>query len=181
VIVRPDESSTINSRESVNAGNVIGYGATGGNIFIRGIVGERFCVRNSGATAIVEGVGDHGLEYMTGGTVVILGATGRNLAAGMSGGVAYVLDLDESLVNTELVDVFSLPASHEERAKELLESFEKETGSQIAQELLTQWDRSRDRFSLILPRDYAKVLAAMERAERDGLDVDKAIMEAVNG
>jgi glutamate synthase (NADPH/NADH) large chain len=181
VIVRPDESASFDSRESVIAGNVIGYGSTGGSIYIRGIVGERFCVRNSGAIAIVEGVGDHGLEYMTGGTVIILGATGRNLAAGMSGGVAYVLDLDESLVNTELVDVFALPASYEERVKELLQSFVTETGSQIASELVNDWERARDRFSLILPRDYAKVLAAMERAERDGLDVDKAIMEAVNG
>jgi glutamate synthase (NADPH/NADH) large chain len=181
VIVRPDEEALFDSRESVIAGNVIGYGSTGGSIFIRGIVGERFCVRNSGVTAIVEGVGDHGLEYMTGGTVIILGTTGRNLAAGMSGGVAYVLDLDESLVNTELVDVFSLPASHEAKVKELLASFESETGSQIAGDLVKDWDRARDRFSLILPRDYAKVLAAMERAERDGLDVDKAIMEAVNG
>jgi len=100
IIVRPDEKSTFKSNENVIAGNVIGYGATSGQIMIRGVVGERFCVRNSGATAIVEGIGDHGCEYMTGGSVVVLGRTGRNFAAGMSGGRAFVLDLDPANVNT---------------------------------------------------------------------------------
>ena len=96
LIVRPDEKAKLDSEKNIIAGNVVGYGATSGEIFVRGIVGERFCVRNSGATAVVEGTGDHGCEYMTGGTVVVLGKTGRNFAAGMSGGVAYLLDLDVS-------------------------------------------------------------------------------------
>jgi glutamate synthase (NADPH/NADH) large chain len=109
IIVRPDEKSTFNSNENVIAGNVIGYGATSGQIMIRGVVGERFCVRNSGATAIVEGIGDHGCEYMTGGAVVVLGRTGRNFAAGMSGGRAFVLDLDPANVNAEMVDILAVP------------------------------------------------------------------------
>src|SRR3712207_5416366 len=105
VVVRPDQAATFDASQQIIAGNVIGYGATGGELFIRGQVGERFCVRNSGATAVVEGVGDHGCEYMTGGRVVVLGPTGRNVAAGMSGGYAFVLDLDAALVNPELVDL----------------------------------------------------------------------------
>ena len=181
VIVRPDEKATFASELNVIAGNVIGYGATAGQIFIRGRVGERFCVRNSGATAIVEGIGDHGCEYMTGGIALILGRTGRNFAAGMSGGRAFVLDLNPALVNTELVDVLSLPADQATFVKELLSSFEVETGSKVANELLKNWDESKKRISMVMPRDYARVLGAMERAEREGLDVDKAVMEAVNG
>ena len=105
IVVRPDRGAVFAAEQNIIAGNVIGYGATTGEIFLRGKVGERFCVRNSGATAVVEGVGDHGCEYMTGGTVVVLGPTGRNFAAGMSGGTAYVLDLRPERVNAELVDV----------------------------------------------------------------------------
>ena len=105
LIVRPPAEATFTAEEQVIAGNVIGYGATGGEIFLRGIVGERFCVRNSGALAVAEGTGDHGCEYMTGGRVVILGPVGRNFAAGMSGGIAYVLDLPEIRVNMEMVDL----------------------------------------------------------------------------
>jgi glutamate synthase (NADPH/NADH) large chain len=181
VIVRPDEKATFASELNVIAGNVIGYGSTSGQIFIRGRVGERFCVRNSGATAVVEGIGDHGCEYMTGGIALILGRTGRNFAAGMSGGRAFVLDLDAALVNTELVDVLSLPADQEKFVKDLLSSFEVETGSKVASELLKNWDENKKRISMVMPRDYARVLAAMERAEREGLPVDKAVMEAVNG
>jgi glutamate synthase (NADPH/NADH) large chain len=181
VIVRPDEKATFASELNVIAGNVIGYGATAGQIFIRGRVGERFCVRNSGATAVVEGIGDHGCEYMTGGIALILGRTGRNFAAGMSGGRAFVLDLDAALVNTELVDVLSLPADQEVFVRDLLSSFEVETGSKVANDLLKKWDENKKRISMVMPRDYARVLAAMERAEREGLPVDKAVMEAVNG
>jgi glutamate synthase (NADPH/NADH) large chain len=181
VIVRPDEKATFASELNVIAGNVIGYGATAGQIFIRGRVGERFCVRNSGATAVVEGIGDHGCEYMTGGIALILGRTGRNFAAGMSGGRAFVLDLDPALVNTELVDVLSLPADQGVFVRDLLSSFEVETGSKVANELLKNWDENKKRISMVMPRDYARVLAAMERAEREGLPVDKAVMEAVNG
>jgi glutamate synthase (NADPH/NADH) large chain len=181
VIVRPDEKATFASELNVIAGNVIGYGSTSGQIFIRGRVGERFCVRNSGAIAVVEGIGDHGCEYMTGGVALILGRTGRNLAAGMSGGRAFVLDLDAALVNTELVDVLALPADQEVFVKDLLSNYEAETGSVVAAELLKSWDESKKRISMIMPRDYARVLAAMDRAEREGLPVDKVVMEAVNG
>ncbi|MEY4878293.1 MAG: hypothetical protein RIR72_708, partial [Actinomycetota bacterium] len=181
VILRPDEKAKFASHENVIAGNVIGYGATQGEIFVRGIVGERFCVRNSGALAVVEGVGDHGCEYMTGGSVVILGKTGRNFAAGMSGGRAFVLDLIPSLVNTEMVDVLSIPKDQEEKLKSILSRFYAETGSLIAHELLGDWQAALKRFSLVMPRDYAKVLAVIDKAEREGKSSDDAIMEALNG
>jgi glutamate synthase (NADPH/NADH) large chain len=177
IILRPDEKANFKSEENVIAGNVIGYGATSGEIFVRGVVGERFCVRNSGATAIVEGVGDHGLEYMTGGKVVILGKTGRNLAAGMSGGVAYVLDLKPELVNTELVDLVKVEKEREAELRDMVSKFAAETGSQVAESLLKNW--KLDRFTLLMPRDYAKVLAAVAEAKAKGLDVDKYVMEAV--
>ena len=181
VVVRPDEKATFKSEENVIAGNVIGYGATSGEIFIRGIVGERFCVRNSGATAVVEGVGDHGCEYMTGGVAVILGTTGRNFGAGMSGGVAYVLDLDPRLVNPDMVDVVSMSPDRNAQVKEIITTFHAQTGSEVARELLANWHEGSQRISLVMPRDYARVLAAMERAEREGLDVDKEVMEATRG
>ena len=179
VIVRPDEKASFVSESNVIAGNVIGYGSTSGEIMIRGLVGERFCVRNSGATAIVEGVGDHGCEYMTGGLALILGKTGRNFAAGMSGGRAFVLDLDARLVNPEMVDVLALPSDQEEIVKSLISKFHAETGSVVAKSLLADWSASKARISMVMPRDYARVLAAMERAEREGLPVEKAIMEAI--
>jgi glutamate synthase (NADPH/NADH) large chain len=182
VVVRPDEKATFASEKNVIAGNVIGYGATSGEIFIRGLAGERFCVRNSGAIAVVEGVGDHALEYMTGGTVVILGQTGRNIAAGMSGGRAFVLDLNTAVVNTEMVDILAVPADQKENLKAIVSSFHVETGSEIAAALLADWENEISRFSLIMPRDYAKVLAAIERATKEGLPVDEYIMEvAANG
>jgi glutamate synthase (NADPH/NADH) large chain len=181
VIVRPDEKASFKSEENVIAGNVIGYGSTSGEIMIRGRVGERFCVRNSGATAIVEGVGDHGCEYMTGGVALILGKTGRNFAAGMSGGRAFVLDLDAALVNTEMVDVLALPSDQEVYVKDLISRFHAETGSEVAKNLLADWNENKKRISMVMPRDYARVLAAMERAEREGLPVDKVVMEAING
>ncbi|MFM1952157.1 MAG: hypothetical protein RJA33_951 [Actinomycetota bacterium] len=182
VIVRPDEKATFDSRQNVIAGNVIGYGATSGEIYIRGLVGERFCVRNSGATAVVEGVGDHALEYMTGGTVVILGQTGRNIAAGMSGGRAFVLDLNAALVNAEMVDVLAVPQDQRELLRTIISDFQVETGSEIANELLADWDSGIARISLIMPRDYARVVAAMERATKEGLPIDHYVMEvAANG
>jgi len=182
VIVRPDEKASFKSQDNVIAGNVIGYGATAGDIFIRGVVGERFCVRNSGALAIVEGIGDHGCEYMTGGTVVVLGRTGRNIAAGMSGGRAFVLDLDTANVNPDMVDVLAVPDDQKEILKAHISSYFAETGSEIASALLKDWDKSIGRISLIMPRDYARVLAAMERAVREGLPADALVMEvAANG
>ena len=181
VIIRPDEKASFKSNQNVIAGNVIGYGATSGEIMISGVVGERFCVRNSGAHAIVEGVGDHGCEYMTGGSVIVLGATGRNFAAGMSGGMAFVLDLQPSLVNTEMVDLLSLPVDKEDFVKSSISKFFAETGSQIAKDLLADWEKSKSRITLVMPRDYARVLEVMAKAQREGLPVDSAVMAAING
>ena len=181
VIIRPDEKASFKSNQNVIAGNVIGYGATSGEIMISGVVGERFCVRNSGAHAIVEGVGDHGCEYMTGGSVIVLGSTGRNFAAGMSGGMAFVLDLQPSLVNTEMVDLLSLPATKEEFVRSSISNFFVETGSQIAKDLLADWEKSKSRITLIMPRDYARVLEVMAKAQREGLPVDSAVMAEING
>ena len=181
VIIRPDERAKFNSNTNVIAGNVIGYGATSGEIMISGVVGERFCVRNSGAHAIVEGVGDHGCEYMTGGTVIILGGIGRNFAAGMSGGMAFVLDLDASLVNTEMVDLLALPAAHEEFVKSSLSNFFVECGSAVAKNLLADWDKNKSRITLVMPRDYARVLEVMAKAQREGMPIDDAVMEVVSG
>ena len=180
VIVRPDEKAPFASQHNVIAGNVIGYGATSGEIFIRGMVGERFCVRNSGATAVVEGVGDHGCEYMTGGTVVVLGQTGRNFAAGMSGGRAFVLDLNAANVNQEMVDILAVPNDQKEFLRSLISSFEVETGSEVAHELLADWDKALSRISLVMPRDYARVLGAIEKANREGLPVDQYVMEVAS-
>jgi glutamate synthase (NADPH/NADH) large chain len=182
VIIRPDSASTFNSHENVIAGNVIGYGATSGEIMIRGVVGERFCVRNSGATAIVEGIGDHGCECMTGGTVVVLGQTGRNFAAGMSGGRAFLLDVNSAHVNMDMVDVLAVPEHEREKLHSIITEFAFNTESVIAQSLLADWDNAINRISLVMPRDYARVLDAMARATREGLPVDALVMEvAANG
>ncbi|KRE41296.1 glutamate synthase large subunit [Knoellia sp. Soil729] len=186
IIVAPAPDAPLAAEDNVIAGNVIGYGATSGEIFLRGRVGERFCVRNSGITAVVEGVGDHGLEYMTGGTVLILGSTGRNVAAGMSGGVAYVLDLDASRVNGELVDVSPLRDSDNDVVRDLLQRHLAHTGSAVASRLLESWESARGRFSLVLPRDYQRVLDVRATAEAEGLDLEGAevwdrIMEASRG
>ncbi|MEI6229303.1 MAG: glutamate synthase large subunit [Actinomycetes bacterium] len=180
VVVRPHRASTLNAAENVIAGNVIGYGATSGELFLRGTVGERFCVRNSGATAVVEGVGDHGCEYMTGGRVVILGPTGRNFAAGMSGGVAYLLDAVTARVNPELVDLLALDEVDIAEVRALLVAHEQWTDSPVAQALLAD-EAFASRFTKVLPRDYAKVLAAAAAAEREGRDVQQAVMEATHG
>ena len=186
VVVRPPEDATLVAEDNVIAGNVIGYGATSGELFLRGVVGERFCVRNSGASAVVEGVGDHGCEYMTGGTVLVLGPTGRNFAAGMSGGTAFVLDLDESLVNRELVDVTSLRDGDRQVVLDLLRQHAEQTDSAVAQRLLEDEEAALARFSLVLPRDYQRVLDVRADAEAEGLDVDgpvvwDRIMEASRG
>ena len=181
IVVRPDEKATFAANENVIAGNVIGYGATFGEIFISGVVGERFCVRNSGATAVVEGVGDHACEYMTGGSVVILGKTGRNIAAGMSGGRIFILDLNPALVNGEMVDVLVMPEAQKELVHRIISNHFVETGSLVAKELLGDWKSGSDRISMVMPRDYARVLAAMDRAEAEGLPRETYVMEATHG
>jgi glutamate synthase (NADPH/NADH) large chain len=182
IVVRPDESATFPAEDNVIAGNTLLYGATSGSLFVRGVVGERFCVRNSGATAVVEGVGDHACEYMTGGRVAILGRTGRNVAAGMSGGTAYLLDLDERLVNREMVDLEPLDAGDAETLRRMLTEHAAETGSPVALELLAAYDDDAvQRFTKVMPRDYKKVLLAIEQAKESGTDVDEAVMAASKG
>ena len=186
VVVRPDRSASLPAEQNVIAGNVIAYGATSGEVFLRGQVGERFCVRNSGATAVVEGLGDHGCEYMTGGTVLVLGPTGRNFAAGMSGGVAYVLDLREDRVNGDLVDLMALREGDVEIVHELLTRHRQWTESAVAGRLLADWDNVKSRFTLVLPRDYQRVLDVRSTAQAEGLDLNgpqvwERIMEASRG
>ncbi|MFN8085328.1 MAG: glutamate synthase-related protein, partial [Dermatophilaceae bacterium] len=186
VVVHPAATASLVPEENVIAGNVIGYGATSGELYLRGQAGERFCVRNSGATAVVEGVGDHGCEYMTGGVALILGPTGRNVAAGMSGGIAVVLDLRPHLVNTEMVDLMPLRPADEELVHDLLERHVEWTGSDVARRLLEEWPASAARFTLILPRDYQRVLDIRAAAQQDGLDLEgpevwERIVEASRG
>jgi glutamate synthase (NADPH) large chain len=181
VVLRPNRSATFAAEQNVLAGNVILYGATAGEVFLRGVVGERFCVRNSGATAVVEGVGDHACEYMTGGRAVILGATGRNLAAGMSGGVAYVLDLDPGNVNRELVEVEGLESADAEFLLDVVTRHGEETGSTVAAALLADWPGALARIAKIMPRDYKRVLDAQRRAEDEGIDLLETIMEVRSG
>ena len=175
VIVRPAEGSLFPPERNVIAGNVIGYGATSGSLFISGVVGERFLVRNSGATAVVEGVGDHALEYMTGGLAVIMGETGRNLGAGMSGGTAYVWKLRSERINREALnsgelEVGPLGSVDKEILVDLLSRHHTLTGSPLAQRLLADVAGTVDSFVKVTPRDYQAVLRTRENAEREGLD-----------
>ena len=187
ISIRPSERATFAPEDNVIAGNVVGYGATSGEVFINGIVGERFAVRNSGATLVVEGVGDHACEYMTGGRVVVLGATGRNFAAGMSGGIAYVFDQDGDFatrVNPEMVDV--LPVDDEDVVwlKSTLDEHVAMTNSPLGQRVLADWAKSQSQFTKVLPRDYARVMAVLAKAAADGADEEetsKRVMESVHG
>jgi glutamate synthase domain-containing protein 3 len=167
VSVRPSESAMFRAEENMIVGNTVLYGATAGRAFFRGLAGERFAVRNSGAHAVVEGVGDHGCEYMTGGRVVVLGPTGRNFAAGMSGGIAYVYDRQrrfEGRCNTELVDLEELTDDDAIEVQTLIREHVARTGSLVARNLLASWDKgARDRFVKVMPRDYKRALA--EHAE----------------
>jgi glutamate synthase (NADPH/NADH) large chain len=181
LIVAPDKAAPFTAEEQIIAGNVIGYGATGGEMFLRGIVGERFCVRNSGATAVAEGTGDHGCEYMTGGTVVVLGRIGRNFAAGMSGGIAYLLSPDLRRVNTDMVDLERLDAGDAALVRDLVDRHRAETGSAVAGRLLADWDSALPRFVKVMPKDYKRVLDAASRAEQEGRDVNEAVMAASHG
>ena len=186
LIVRPpvEVAPGFVAEDNVIAGNVILYGATGGEAFIRGLVGERFCVRNSGATAVVEGVGDHGCEYMTGGRVVVLGPVGRNFGAGMSGGMAYVWDPDRvlpALLNPEMVELEPLDELDRTWLVSTVFRHRDETGSEVASRLLTDWQFSVGQFAKVMPRDYKRVLMAIKEAEESGADIDEAIMAAARG
>ncbi|MEN9714910.1 MAG: Ferredoxin-dependent glutamate synthase 1 [Actinomycetota bacterium] len=177
IVVKPHSNSPFLAEENIIAGNVIGYGATSGHMFLRGIVGERFLVRNSGVEAVTEGVGDHALEYMTGGVAVILGRTGRNLGAGMSGGVAYVYKLRGDRVNHESLaagelSLGALEAADATKLKSLLERHLQETGSAVAERILGNWEEELAHFVRVLPRDYAAVLSIREKAIAGGVDPD---------
>jgi glutamate synthase (NADPH/NADH) large chain len=180
IVLKPFDDAPFVAHENIIAGNVLLYGATSGEMFVRGVVGERFAVRNSGATAVVEGVGDHGCEYMTGGVVVVLGKTGRNFAAGMSGGVAYLIDLDPRRVNTGMADIEELDDEDQALVERLVRRHASETGSRLAADLLADWPATVTRFSKIMPRDYKRVLEIRAQAERDGLDFDKPIMAVIS-
>ena len=191
IVVKPHANSSFLAEENIIAGNVIGYGATSGSMFLRGIVGERFLVRNSGVSAVAEGVGDHALEYMTGGVAVILGRTGRNLGAGMSGGVAYVYKLRGDRVNHESLaagelHLGALEADDAAKLKGLLERHLAETGSAVAERILADFENELTHFVRVLPRDYASVLSIREKAVASGVDPDSApvweqILEVTRG
>jgi glutamate synthase (NADPH/NADH) large chain len=185
VVVRPDGQAPfaaaeapdgLRAEDQIIAGNTILYGATSGSLFIRGRVGERFAVRNSGASAVVEGVGDHGCEYMTGGVVVVLGPTGRNFAAGMSGGYAYVWQLDRARVNSELVDLRPVDDEHAATLRALLLKHWEETDSPVARRILDSWETARDDFVAVIPRDYERAVRVIRRVREAGHEVDESVM-----
>jgi glutamate synthase (ferredoxin) len=182
IIVRPPAKSTFIAEENNIIGNVALYGATAGEAYFRGMAGERFAVRNSGVDAVVEAVGDHGCEYMTGGHVIVLGPAGRNFGAGMSGGIAYVLDEKGDFaasVNTQMVGTEQLADPGEiKKVRELIERHSKYTGSTRAQQVLANWDKSVQRFVKVLPKDYKRMLACITKAHKQGLTGDAAIMVA---
>ncbi|MDT5244233.1 MAG: glutamate synthase large chain, partial [Mycobacterium sp.] len=181
VIVRPPDDVLFLPEDNVIAGNTLLFGATSGEVYLRGRVGERFAARNSGALTVVEGVGDHACEYMTGGRVVVLGKTGRNMAAGMSGGIAFVLGLDPAKVNTEMVELQRLEPEDLTWLRDVITSHAAYTGSTVATSVLSDWPRRSAQFTKIMPRDYQRVLEATLVAKREGRDVDTAIMEASRG
>ncbi|MDA8413070.1 MAG: glutamate synthase large subunit [Desulfobacteraceae bacterium] len=181
IVVYPPEGSPFKAEENIIAGNVALYGATSGTAYIRGMAGERFCVRNSGVNAVVEGVGDHGCEYMTGGAVVVLGSTGRNFAAGMSGGIAYVLDEQgdfASRCNREMVGLEQPDDGDKATIRDMIEKHAELTGSNRAAMVLDNWDGYENRFVKVLPMDYKRVLQALERAQSAGLSGDDALAAA---
>lgn len=186
ITIFPPKESTFESHLNVIVGNVCLYGATSGKAFFRGIAAERFCVRNSGVTAVVEGVGDHGCEYMTGGTVVILGLTGRNFAAGMSGGIAYVYDIDGSFrgkTNATTVEMLLLEKNEDKKlVKVLLEEFFQQTGSIIAEKIIRTWPSECGKFVKVFPYEYQKVLKQIEENKLLGkVNAPKPITNNVNG
>jgi len=181
IILYPPEGSTFAPEENIIVGNVGFYGATSGEAYIRGMSGERFCVRNSGVRAVIEGVGDHGCEYMTGGRVIVIGKTGRNFAAGMSGGIAYVLDEDgtfKSHCNLETVSLERLDERDVREVEELLKRHAVYTRSARAWQILALWQENAPKFVKVMPKDYRRVLEALQEAESQGLVGDEALMAA---
>jgi len=179
IVVYPPKSSEFEPEKNILIGNVAFYGATSGEAYINGIAGERFCVRNSGIKAVVEGVGDHGCEYMTGGKVVILGKTGRNFAAGMSGGVAYILDFDEIYCNKSMVLLEKIDAEEElKEIKGMIEKHVEYTGSPLGKKVLEDWTGYSQRFTKIIPEDYKRMHENIDKAHKAGLNGEEALMVA---
>ncbi len=181
IAIKPPDSSLFVPEENVIVGNVAFYGATSGAAYIRGAAGERFAVRNSGATIVVETVGDHGCEYMTGGRVVVLGPTGRNFAAGMSGGIAYVYDPDGTFAgrcNQEMVDLIPLDEADAQEVNDMVWKHALHTGSTPAWHMIANWDATWPRFIKVLPKDYGRVMRALDEARAQGLSGEEAIMAA---
>ena len=185
IIVFPPRQATFVPEENILVGNVVLYGATKGAAYLRGVAGERFAVRNSGAHAVVEGIGDHGCEYMTGGRVVVIGRTGRNFAAGMSGGIAYVLDEAgdfKTRCNLSMVDLEALDVEEEiEEVKELLRRHLRYTGSTVAERILGSWQTMEAKFVKVIPKDYKRAMTAMKRAESEGIPWEEAVMMGAHG
>ena len=182
IIVYPPAGSTFVAEENIIIGNVALYGATSGEAYIRGMAGERFCVRNSGVNAVVEAVGDHGCEYMTGGRVVVLGPTGRNFAAGMSGGIAYVLDEDGTFprnCNLEMVKLYPLDDPEEiDLVRDMIRKHAEYTGSERPRQVLAQWDAMLPQFVKVYPNDYRRMVETQKRYKLKGLSDEEAVMAA---
>ena len=181
IIVYPPKNSSFVPEENIITGNVAFYGATAGEAYIRGMAGERFCVRNSGVKTVVEAVGDHACEYMTGGTVIILGETGRNFAAGMSGGVAYIYDEHgdfESRCNTEMVSIENIDDEDQNILKSMIQNHLDYTESTVAGKLLDNWAESISKFVKVMPNDYKRMLQNIQRVTESGLSGDEAMMAA---
>ena len=182
LVLYPPKNIKFESNENIIVGNVALYGATSGKAYISGVAGERFCVRNSGATAVVEGVGDHGCEYMTGGRVVVLGRTGKNFAAGMSGGIAYVLDENRDLykrVNKELVSIDTVTSKYDVmELRDMIQAHVDNTGSAIGKEILDNFSEYLPKFKKIIPHDYSHMQTAIVHMEEKGLTFDQAQIEA---
>jgi glutamate synthase (ferredoxin) len=181
LIVEPPTGSTFAPEENVIIGNVALYGATSGEAYIQGLAGERFCVRNSGVAAVVEGVGDHGCEYMTGGRVAVLGRTGRNFAAGMSGGIAYVLDENGTFavnLNKQMVDMEALGPADEDVLFTMIQRHVHYTGSGRGQAILDAWKEFTPKFVKVIPHDFKRMLTCINKAYAAGLAGDEAVMAA---
>jgi glutamate synthase (NADPH) large chain len=182
IIVYPPAGSTFAPEENIIIGNVAFYGATSGEAYIRGVAGERFAVRNSGLRAVVEGLGDHGCEYMTGGRVVVLGSTGRNFAAGMSGGIAYVMDWHADFqrrCNLEMVELSGLETPEEiAEVKAMIHTHSEQTGSLLGYRILADWEQAHRRFVRVMPKDYKRMLQAFHEVEEAGFSGEEAVMAA---
>jgi glutamate synthase (ferredoxin) len=180
--VVPPKGAAFKPSENIIIGNVALYGATSGKAYIEGVAGERFLVRNSGATAVAEGCGDHGLEYMTGGRAVILGPTGKNLAAGMSGGIAYVLDMKHDLyrkINKDMVSLTEVTEKYDvAELRGILDDYVRETGSALGNEVITHFDKYLPFFKKIIPNDYHRMLVEISKFEEQGISHEHAVTEA---